>query len=168
MTSRMAFALSLVVATIVGCSPPDDVGAPLKKAPLHSSAVSQAEIDLAKGVPDPKQVGIWKNPTQIYTFRADGTFELLWDRMVTTRPGQSERRTGKDSGRWAVDGNRLMLQSDQGSKVKFLLDRTFTADGKSFELRATYIKPGHGDLFVRGTDTTFHHERPDSSVKLTK
>jgi hypothetical protein len=167
MNRKLILAVILAATSVVGCSRQDDGEAPLK-APLRNAAVSQADIDLTKGVTDPKQVGIWKNSTQIYSFRSNGTFELLWDRMVITRPGRSERRTGRDSGKWSVIGNRLMLQSDQGPKTKFALDRAFAPDAKSFELRATYVKPGHGDIFVRGTDTTFRHEDVASSAKSTK
>jgi hypothetical protein len=139
MGSKPVLALLALGVFCTGCGDKDNVDTPIKAFP-HATARGAPSVDLSSGKIDPQQVGVWKNATDTYTFRPDGTFELFWDRMVTVRPGQQERKTASTKGKWSVAGDNILMESDKG--VRFKLVRILSNGNKTLEMHALYVKTG--------------------------
>jgi hypothetical protein len=109
-------------------------------------------IDLSVGKTDPRLVGVWKNPNETYTFAADGSFKMHFDRMEQTGPSASSltRKFGDLAGNWSATNDSLLLEVLEGEKdSKHKMTLILSESGKTMELRPTFLKKGPGTVYVR-------------------
>lgn len=131
----------LTAMLIVGCG----------KAAINGGTQA-SPFDISKGTTDPELIGTWKSPTEKYKLASDGTFTMHYDRMEQVGPSAANkvRKVGDIAGRWAVDGTSLMFLVEKGeSGSKHKMDFDLSKDGKTLEIRATYVKKGAGMSYKR-------------------